>query len=96
MVSASSFFKCYAGYFYICIMRLVKEIPHSHYLVQVHEYNGKYLLKITLDNYEQVFKIPVSDVADLALLEANLTKEFWSSCLQRFFSMREDDAKFLH
>jgi len=49
-----------------------------------------------LDNYEQVFKIPVSDVADLALLEANLTKEFWSSCLQRFFSMREDDAKFLH
>ena len=84
------------GYFYLCIMRLVKEIPHSHYLVQVHEYNGKYLLKITLDNYEQVFKIPVSDVADLALLEANLTKEFWSSCLQRFFSMREDDAKFLH
>ena len=34
-------------------MRLVKEIPHSHYLIQVHEYNGKYLLKITLDNFER-------------------------------------------
>ena len=96
MVSASSFFKCYAGYFYICIMRLVKEIPHSHYLVQVHEYNGKYILKITLDHYEQLFKIPVSDLPDLALLDSKLTQEFWYSCLQRFFSMREDASKFLH
>jgi hypothetical protein len=84
------------GYFYLCIMRLVKEIPHSHYLVQVHEYNGKYILKITLDHYEQLFKIPVSDLPDLALLDAKLTQEFWSSCLQRFFSMREDASKFLH
>ena len=76
-------------------MRLVKEIPHSHYLVQVHEYNGKYLLKITLDNYEQVFKIQVSDVTDLALLEANLTYEFWSSYLQRFLLMRSDYEKFI-
>ena len=96
MVSGSSFFKCYAGYFYICVMRLVKEIPHSHYFVQVHEYNGKYILKITLDHYEQLFKIPVSDLPDLALLDSKLTQEFWSSCLQRFFSMREDASKFLH
>ena len=96
MVSGSSFFKCYAGYFYICVMRLVKEIPHSHYLVQVHEYNGKYILKITLDHYEQLFKIPVSDLPDLALLDSKLNQEFWSSCLQRFFSMREDASKFLH
>ena len=96
MVSGSSFFKCYAGYFYICVMRLVKEIPHSHYLVQVHEYNEKYILKITLDHYEQLFKIPVSDLPDLALLDSKLTQEFWSSCLQRFFSMREDASKFLH
>lgn len=77
-------------------MRLVKEIPHSHYLVQVHEYNGKYILKITLDHYEQLFKIPVSDLPDLALLDSKLNQEFWSSCLQRFFSMREDASKFLH
>lgn len=95
MVCVPSFLIRYAVYFYLCSMRLVREIPHSHYLVQVHEYNGKYLLKITLDNYEQVFKIPVCDMTDLALLENNLTQEFWSSCLQRFFSMREDATKFL-
>lgn len=96
MVFFSIFLNRNEGYFYLCIMRLVKEIPHSHYLVQVHEYNGKYLLKITLDHYEQLFKIPVSDLPDLALLDAKLTQEFWSSCLQRFFSMREDASKFLH
>ena len=96
MVFFSIFVNRNEGYFYLCIMRLVKEIPHSHYLVQVHEYNGKYILKITLDHYEQLFKIPVSDLTDLALLDAKLTQEFWSSCLQRFFSMREDASKFLH
>ncbi|MFM7594948.1 MAG: hypothetical protein ACKO4Y_02095 [Flavobacteriales bacterium] len=76
-------------------MRLVKEIPHSHYLIQVHEYNGKYLLKITLDSYEQVYKIPVSELGDLDELDAKLTHEFWSSCLQRFISMRADYEKFI-
>jgi hypothetical protein len=71
-------------------MRLVKEIPHSHYLIQVHEYNGKYLLKITLDNFEQTFKIPVSEVADLEQFTLQLSPDFWSSCLKRFLTMRED------
>ena len=83
------------GYFYLCIMRLVKEIPHSHYLVQVHEYNGKYLLKITLDNYEQVFKIPAGEIENLDELTTKLTHEFWSSCLQRFLLMRSDYEKFI-
>ncbi|MEY3048803.1 MAG: hypothetical protein RL365_841 [Bacteroidota bacterium] len=76
-------------------MRLVKEIPHSHYLVQVHEYNGKYLLKITLDNYEQVFKFPTSELENLDELNTKLTHEFWSSCLHRFLLMRSDYEKFI-
>ena len=71
-------------------MRLVKEIPHTHYLVQIHEYNGKYLLKITLDQFEQIFKIPVGEMDDLDAFEVKLTDAFFSSCLKRFFSMRED------
>jgi hypothetical protein len=71
-------------------MRLVKEIPHNHYLVQIHEYNGKYLLKITLDQFEQIFKIPVAEIEDLNGFESKLTDAFFSSCLKRFFSMRED------
>ncbi len=46
-------------------MRLVKEIPHSRYLIQIHEYNAKYILKITLDTYEQVFKLDQREFHDL-------------------------------
>lgn len=77
-------------YFLSLLMRLVKEIPHAHYLVQVHEYNGKYLLKITLDQFEQTYKFPISELPSLDLLEAKLTPEFWSACLKRFLTMRDD------
>lgn len=77
-------------------MRLVKEVPHSHYLIQVHEYNGKYLLKITLDNFEQTFKIPVSEVADLEQFTSRLSHDFWASCLKRFLTMREDYVQLIN
>ncbi|MBM3424919.1 MAG: hypothetical protein FJY06_05405 [Bacteroidetes bacterium] len=77
-------------------MRLVKEIPHSHYLIQIHEYNGKYLLKVTLDNFEQTFKFPVSDVNDLDQFTLKLSNEFWASCLKRFLTMRDDYSHFIN
>jgi len=76
-------------------MRLVKEIPHAHYLIQVHEYNGKYLLKITLDQFEQTFKIPVEMISDLESFAFGLNDVFFSSCLTRFLSMREDYYTFI-
>ena len=69
-------------------MRLVKQIPHEHLLVQLHQYNNKYLLSITLDDYEQHFKVPVSEVADLNQLECQLNSSFYSECLQDFIRMR--------
>ena len=76
-------------------MRLIGQIPHPHLRIAIHEYNGKYLLKITLDNYEQVFKIPTSEIENLDELTTKLTHEFWSSCLQRFLLMRSDYEKFI-
>lgn len=76
-------------------MRLVKEIPHAHYMIQLHEYNGKYLLKITLDHYEQTFKIPVEMISDLESFTLQLNDAFWSSCLKRFLTMREDYYTFI-
>lgn len=75
-------------------MRLVKEIPHSRYLIQVHEYNSKYLLKITLDSYEQLFKFEKDELLSLDELDGLLSPDFLSSCLARFISMREDMLKF--
>jgi len=70
-------------------MRLVRQIPHSHFLIQIHQYNDKYMLSITLDDYEQQYKVPVAQISDLAALESQLTPTFFTACLQDFITMRE-------
>jgi len=74
---------------YICNMRLVRQIPHEHFLVSLHQYNNNYLLSITLDDYQQQFKIPVSELQNIDQLEQQLNPAFYSACLQDFIRMRE-------
>lgn len=74
---------------YICSMRLIKQLPHDHFLVQIHQYNNKYILNITLDEYEQSFKVPTDVVQDISVLENALQGSFYSACLQDFIKMRE-------
>lgn len=71
-------------------MRIVKQIPHDRFLIQIHQYNGKFILKIELSGFEQVFKIAETDLQDIDLIEKNLNSEFLSNCLTRFIAMRED------
>lgn len=75
-------------------MRLVKEIPHPRYLIQIHEYNSKYLLKITLDSYEQIFKFDKDQFSNLDDIEVLLSDEFFTNCFSRFISMRKDILEF--
>ena len=75
-------------------MRLVKEISHPRYLIQIHEYNSKYLLKITLDSYEQLFKFDKEQFSNLDDIETLLSDEFFANCLSRFISMRNDILEF--
>lgn len=70
-------------------MRLVKQIPHEHLLVQIHQYNNKYILSISLDQYEQSFKVPTDQLPDIDRLESALDAAFYSACLQDFIKMRE-------
>jgi hypothetical protein len=70
-------------------MRLVRQIPHEHFLVSLHQYNNNYLLSITLDDYQQQFKIPVADLQSIDQLEQQLSPAFYSACLQDFIRMRE-------
>ena len=74
---------------YICNMRLVRQIPHEHFLVSLHQYNDKYMLSITLDDYEQHFKVPVANITDIQQLDQQLSPAFYSACLQDFIRMRE-------
>jgi hypothetical protein len=76
-------------------MRLVKEIPHPRYLIQIHEYNSKYLLKITLDSYEQLFKFDKEQFSNLDDIETLLSDEFFANCLSRFISMRNDILNYI-
>jgi hypothetical protein len=71
-------------------MRLVKQIPHERYLIQIHQYNGKYILKIELGQFEQLFKIDEMDLSNLEDLEKMIQGEFLSNCLKRFVEMRTD------
>lgn len=71
-------------------MRVVAEIPHEHYKIQIFSFSGKYILQISLDQYEQTFKIGENDVANLEDVKQMVTPELLSNCLKRFIAMRED------
>ncbi len=71
-------------------MRLVKRFPHERYLIELHQYNQKYILKISLDRYEQIFKIEEGEVQNLEVFNQILESDFLSGCLTRFVSMRKD------
>lgn len=71
-------------------MRVVADIPHERYKIQVFQYNSKYVVKIELGNFEQVFKISESDVAGLDDVKKMITEELLSNSIGRFVSMRED------
>jgi hypothetical protein len=74
-------------------MRIVKEIPHDRYRIQVHQYNGKYILKIELGQYEQSYKINELDITSVDDIDKMITEEFLQNCLKRFLTMRRDWEK---
>ena len=71
-------------------MRLVKDIPHEKYKIQLFQYNGKYILKIELGQFEQTFKIGETDVYGVGDVEKMITPELLKNSLLRFVEMRND------
>lgn len=71
-------------------MRVVAEVPHPRFKIQIFSYNGKYLLKIELAQYEQTFKINESDVNGVEDIKKMVTTELLTNCLHRFIQMRTD------
>lgn len=74
-------------------MRVVAEIPHDRYKITIHSYNGKYMVKIELGQFEQTFKINETDVFGLEEIKNMITHELLTNSLHRFLSMREDWEK---
>ena len=71
-------------------MRWIKDIPHERYKIQIHNYNGKYIVKIELGQFEQVYKNSEMDVVSLDELEIMISKDLLSNALKRFVDMRSD------
>lgn len=71
-------------------MRLIKQIPHERFLIQLHAYNGKYILSISLDQYEQSYKVNESDFPQIDQIESLIQGAFLTNCIQRFIDMRND------
>lgn len=71
-------------------MRLLKDIPHDRYKIQLFNYNAKYIVKIELGQFEQTFKIGETDVYGLEDVERMITPELLSNALKRFVEMRAD------
>ncbi len=71
-------------------MRLLKDIPHQKYKIQLFQYNGKYILKIELGQFEQTYKIGETDVDSLEEVEKMITPELLKNALLRFVDMRSD------
>jgi len=74
-------------------MRVVEEIAHPVFKITVFSWNGKYLIKIELDQYEQTFKIKEQDVMGTNDIKAMLNDAFLESCMHRFITMRQDFSK---
>ena len=74
-------------------MRLVKDIAHERYKIQIFQYNNKYILKIELGQFEQIFKIGEIDVEGLQEVENMITQDLLNNSLTRFIEMRSDWEK---
>jgi len=71
-------------------MRTIAEIPHHTFRISVFSYNAKYILKIELGQFEQVYKISEMDVNGLEDIKRMTNDAFLENCMDRFLKMRED------
>ncbi|MFM7472737.1 MAG: hypothetical protein ACKO00_02320 [Crocinitomicaceae bacterium] len=71
-------------------MRLIKQIPHDRFLIQLHQYNDKYIVKIELGMFEQLYKIHVQEVDNLDKLENQIINNLLPNAFQRFLAMRSE------
>ena len=71
-------------------MRLVTEVPHSRYKIQIFNYNSKFIVKIELDQFEQVYKIGETDVNGVEEVVKMVNESILKNSLTRFIEMRAD------
>lgn len=77
-------------------MRVIDEISHPRFKIQIFSFNTKYIVKIELGQFEQSFKIGEMDVMGLDDVKNMISEDFLANCLIRFVQMRNDWEKSFH
>ncbi len=72
-------------------MRILEEITNKYCRITIFGMNGKYILKMEKGPFEQTYKIPETEAADIAeVKEKFLTEAFLEQCSHRFDAMKTD------
>ena len=69
-------------------MRTVAEVSHPLMRISITSWNGKYAIRYELDRYEQVFKVPETDVSGLGAMTA-MAEALAEEALLGFVAMRD-------
>lgn len=71
-------------------MRTVTKIKHPKLDISIFLRENKYIVKIVLDQYEQVYRLNQSDVTGMDDMEKLVSKEFLDKVYMRFVEMSKD------
>ena len=74
-------------------MRTTTKIPHPVLDINIYLRENTYVIKLVLNQYEQVYRIKQIDVNELSDVEKMLTNEFLDKVYMRFVEMSKDFKK---
>jgi len=71
-------------------LRTVSKIPHPKLDISIFLRENKYIVKIVLDQYEQVYRLKAPDVSGMEEMEKLVSEEFLEKVWMRFVEMGKD------
>jgi hypothetical protein len=71
-------------------MRTVTKIDHPKLDISIFLRENKYIVKIVLDQYEQIYRLNQMDVAGMDDMEKLVSEEFLNKVWMRFVDMSKD------
>lgn len=71
-------------------MRTVTKIEHPKLDISIYLRENKYIVKIVLDQYEQIYRLRASDVTGMEDMEKLVSEEFLEKVWMRFVEMGKD------
>jgi hypothetical protein len=72
------------------VLRTVTKIEHPKLDISIFLRENKYIVKIVLDQYEQVYRLSANDVTGMEDMEKLVSEEFLRKVWMRFVDMSKD------